>query len=602
MRKINKFMKLIDIYGVEVKLTIDKKQKINTICGGAFTIVTLLCTIAFAWFIGNDILYKTKPLSYFDLKVAETFTKINLSKNYFPIAVGLTDLDSNPINDNSLVEISFIKKDYILNNETNSLLLKNTTNVELILCLPEHFPTISEAVYKAASLPTYYCPKYDNLYVEGYWTEETLSYLSYSIKKCDYDLFPKKCKTKKEIDEFISANTLNYNILIVENILSVGNYETPIVPIVSLIYKFLHGENLKITNFQIQNNFLITDNAFFSENNEETKISKMVELQTDLLKIDEKTKEMAQMNIYSSNRSEMYYRKYIKISDILASLGGLIKVFMTVFTIMIKPFNFLKKFKSLFKHLKDNEICENNLEILNSRNNIKFKIVDLNHKNSKIINKSNNNLIDGKSTKEKKKNLNINVTKKELNLEEKNINNDNINNIDHDLISNEKKLNIQKQNFFKNENKSCVMNNNIRKKMEVKALNIMDNKDSDISEVGKINHKSSVNLKKHSDYSKPLNKEIEELNVEIKQNKFSLRNLDFKNLTNFKMIKGFITDLICKKKNNFESDYKKLKLLNSKLLSFFDCTSLITRLIDIDYYISSKKSKLINKENNSENK
>ena len=129
-------------------------------------------------------------------------------------------------------------------------------------------------------------------------------------------------------------------------------------------------------------------------------------------------------------------------------------------------------------------------------------------------------------------------------------------------------------------------------------MNNGKNNNADISEVmDKNNHKSFIN----DDFSKILNNEKKEFNAENKPSKFSIRNFKLEKLTNFIMIQGFITKMICKKKNHSVSEYEKLRVLNSKLFSFLDCTSLIARLVDVDYYVSSKKLELTKKENNLDN-
>lgn len=112
----------------------------------------------------------------------------------------------------------------------------------------------------------------------------------------------------------------------------------------------MHSDLFKNTELLLQNNILKTDQAFFSSYYKNLQFTKLIEQQTDVMKIYENTKEVAQINIYSSNRSEVYYRKYVKVSDIIASFGGQIKVFMVIFSLLIKPFIFNKKFKSIFKH------------------------------------------------------------------------------------------------------------------------------------------------------------------------------------------------------------------------------------------------------------
>jgi len=142
--------------------------------------------------------------------------------------------------------------------------LQNSIEVELERCTKFHFPAISQKEYNDASIDGFFCPKnYTDLYVEGSFISKTMTSLSFVAKKCDFQNYPRKCGTKKEIDNFISDNGLNYNIYYIENYISIGNYSKPLQPLIINKYKFFQWNNMKITNFFLQENILKTDIAFF---------------------------------------------------------------------------------------------------------------------------------------------------------------------------------------------------------------------------------------------------------------------------------------------------------------------------------------------------
>jgi len=133
----------------------------------------------------------------------------------------------------------------------------------------------------------------------------------------------------------------------------------------------------------------------FSTEFEELRSGKLVENLSDWINFNEKDRKLAMMNILSSNISQHHYRKYIKISEILASVGGLIKVLIFIFTFIHKPFVNLDKFNILFDYIQNEE------EILNyvNRNfNLRKAIKTLNNNlnRSMYSNKSDKNLNENK--------------------------------------------------------------------------------------------------------------------------------------------------------------------------------------------------------------
>jgi len=399
------FLKVIDIYGGGINMTVNQKEKIKTITGVLLTLFTVLSLHIMGWFIGNDIFYKVRPFSYVNNKIISEYPESYINKTNFPLAFGLCDYNSIPLVVENFIQYEIVKKDYKMSNLTGLFELVNSKNIDYRPCIPTDFPMINEKAFYGASLPFFFCPVVKDLFVEGYWSERIVSFLSVSVKKCNYDKNPNFCKTKEEIDNFIIERSMNFNIITIENVLSVVNYENPITPTLLISYKFLHTKNSKITNFMIQKNNLLTDFGFFIETFEQIDFLKISELQTEVLDFDENIKEMMQMNIYSSNKSESYFRKYIKITDILASLGGLIKVTIMIFSFLNIPYREYEKFSLIYQKIFSDENVLNENDSIN--NNDSFSNLNRNIlKNSKIY----------KGTGETK---NININKEIINEENK---------------------------------------------------------------------------------------------------------------------------------------------------------------------------------------
>ena len=64
----------------------------------------------------------------------------------------------------------------------------------------------------------------------------------------------------------------------------------------------------------------------------------MVETQDDVQEIDPGKNDLIYMNIFSSNISENYNRKYLKIYDVLANIGGFLKIITLLIKILYSPF------------------------------------------------------------------------------------------------------------------------------------------------------------------------------------------------------------------------------------------------------------------------
>lgn len=195
-------------------------------------------------------------------KIETLYPRINITSEFFPFAFGLGNQYGYPYRNDSIVELKFFRDQFFFDKGVHT-----QTEIELEKCTSKHFMAIIKEEFDAAYIDGYYCPKnYSDIYVEGSFISNNLTSISFQVFKCDYEKFPQKCGTKEEIDKTIVESVLNYNIFYIGNYISIGNYSNPLKPLVINKRKFLQRNNRKITNFYLQENFLITDNAIFSTN------------------------------------------------------------------------------------------------------------------------------------------------------------------------------------------------------------------------------------------------------------------------------------------------------------------------------------------------
>jgi hypothetical protein len=87
----------------------------------------------------------------------------------------------------------------------------------------------------------------------------------------------------------------------------------------------------------------------------------------DTMDLDMEKKELLSFIIYSSNKSLVYTRKYIKIPDIIAAVGGIMQVFYVFFKIVNGRFANIAKYEKIIKRIfycedKDLTLIDKNIE------------------------------------------------------------------------------------------------------------------------------------------------------------------------------------------------------------------------------------------------
>jgi hypothetical protein len=415
------FLRYLDVYSYDIKMKINDREKISSLIGILLSILTFFVLIVFSWLIGNDFIYRTNPNSYMDQNIGKAYPRINLTREFAPLAFGFSDEYGYPFLNESILIFKFLKYSYTLNETLSAFNDPVVTQIELENCNSNNFPSVSKEEFDHAALLGFYCPKnYDELYVEGSWISQNLTYLMFEVYKCDYDTDPEKCATEQEIEKVIAGNLLNYNLFYVGNNIALGNFSNPLIGRIVNKYKYIHPKNNKLTNIFVQKNKIFTDVAFLSSNFDELEYSKIEEIDTDIINLDNKNKRLASFVFYANNKSDYYYRTYIKISEILASVGGLIKILFLFFSFIIRPFYRLEKFNLIYNKIENDEDIVNFIE---RKSNFSLKLNNsYTFSNNIICNNNSSNKIE-----ENKKITNIdssqinNQTKHDSNVEINNL-------------------------------------------------------------------------------------------------------------------------------------------------------------------------------------
>lgn len=319
-------IKSIDLFGQEVNLYVNQKTQVKTIFGGMLSIAIIAVMIAATWIIGNDIIYKTKPISNTETQITPTANKVILNPQKFSFAIVLMNSDNTPVNDPTMFYIGmdyFVEK---LNKETGLMEVISKTTLSLDKCTSEHFPTLTNEQINSAQLLNMLClPLGRDFEILGSFVESELNFLNIYLKMCDWDITPDYCKTHAEIIDWSGKNFANFNMFVVNTAVQYTNYENPLQNYVVDEYRFISSDVNKVTQYELQTQKLITDKGWILPEKEEEEFIKLQKMVEDSIAVNPDVKMVGRFKLMASNRSDIFSRKYIQITDILAQVGGLIK-------------------------------------------------------------------------------------------------------------------------------------------------------------------------------------------------------------------------------------------------------------------------------------
>jgi hypothetical protein len=348
-----KIFKAIDIYGDPIKLQFNNEFNLKSSLGGCLTIITIIAGFVFSWLIGKDIFYKVKPYSYQQNTIYENSPSIYINRTSFPL---FFEIQNNFESFNYERYLNFTMNYVSMERNNLSLFeMKEVKNLKLIKADSKNFSVILEEDFKKRKLSNFLTiDSYDNFEIAGYFNQDLAKFLSIVVTECDIATFPDFCATHEEIDSFINKNIITFHMIYKDYQLSITDYDNPTKYFMVNPFNTVNNESKDI-KFFIEQDTLQTDSGFIFEELSDQNYLRMVESNYDTRVFNSNTKDRVIFSFFSANRSNFIFRKYIKIHEILASIGGLLQVILKVFQFLNSPFCTINKNSTLIDFLFSKE-------------------------------------------------------------------------------------------------------------------------------------------------------------------------------------------------------------------------------------------------------
>ena len=315
--KIKRILDAFDIFRLPVTLFFNKSEKISTLNGKLITITIIGFLIYFA--SNSDLFQKINPqILSKDIKVDKRPTFF-FDKSNFTFSVGLADSANNFMIDPAIYELSLV-------------IFQQTGGYEpiiqkypLILCQKKDF-VLHPDQFEKQNLNGTYCLPDITLKIEGFWNEDTISYIYVDLNKCvNSSMNNNSCRTSEEINNFIE---LAYIDIYLENsYLDLTNFSEPFKQQLSIFYQKIDINLYKSIEFYLTSAIIRTDYGWFFEafefennyyiSNYLTDVGYYLELEC-----------LYSISIYSSDETNQITRKYQKLQDVLAQFGGVCNLLM----------------------------------------------------------------------------------------------------------------------------------------------------------------------------------------------------------------------------------------------------------------------------------
>ena len=322
-----KFVKAIDIFGDNIKLTIKKQETTKTLVGGLTTLLLIGSIIALFVMMSLDILQKQKPIITIENQIQPLHPNLTLTNSTLPISIVLQDAYMNNFYTPEIFTMEAKSITIVIGDNGTTTTIEN---LQYVLCEPSHFPLLTNDSFYSSGLHFYYCLKSQNVSIGGFYDAKYTKYLALNVKACrnssDSNVI---CAQEEEIKAFFSSNTLYWSMYYQNTILNTQLFSNPKSPYIVNIYKTLKYGTSKLFEIFFKTETLYSDNGFLVATNEETNVISYDTSDYDFSDMDQNGY-LCQIYIFSSNYKQIYRRSYLKIQAVLAQVGALSEIFIRI--------------------------------------------------------------------------------------------------------------------------------------------------------------------------------------------------------------------------------------------------------------------------------
>jgi hypothetical protein len=367
--KVDKFITAVDLFGQGINLRLHTRIKSKTILGGFLTIITVLLLTSMFYYNLEDVWYKTNPQVTVEQIVSSEYPNITLDIDSMPISVAMTNNNNYVINKPRYFKF-FAKLKYGLTTNPNL----EEKNINLVPCKKDYFPRISNESYDSLNMNQNLCLENQNVTIGGSWSKDYISYLALGIKLCQNITTLDNCAPFSEIKEFIKTTHYFWNVFFQNTNINPQNAENPITYNVFSVYKGINLESFKTSELYIRNQKLHSDEGLISSTNTTNS-----SLGYDYNTVDDGSisdEVLIEFNFLVSYNKFIYHRKYLKIQNVLANVGGLASVIRITCIVICYIFSVIKRDEKILNKIFDYDLSE--INHLYGKKNLKLNSSNVN--------------------------------------------------------------------------------------------------------------------------------------------------------------------------------------------------------------------------------
>lgn len=367
-----------DLFGANINLTFRKNSTSKTLVGAFLSSFAIAFSIFAVFNFGIDIITKNKPISRFFKELQEEskiyFKNFPLMMKFAYNNKDIEDLDKYIVFRPTLVFSTLNKITGKVTSDVGYLYVEKCDTQkhffgeykDFITDKNNNFPIDSSWCLNPRKVRYLNgtIEERDDLNFMNEWGGTNANFFTLTIDICTTKKYPKNnCKPIEEIKKVFSKV---YNqISFVDKFINLNNYTNsysmyPYTWMAQLNYGILKSDFFKIKNIEIE-----TDSGYVLEELSTSKIFQLDSIRSDVSLTEDS---VFSLILESPKVMDKYNRRYVKIQDLIANVGGLIKSVLMMGKIICDFYSMRFLYFFISNKLLTIERNNNNFSISNSKN------------------------------------------------------------------------------------------------------------------------------------------------------------------------------------------------------------------------------------------
>jgi hypothetical protein len=369
------FIRNCDFIGIEPKLNFSMNSRNITVWGGLLCIAIYILMIIGTLYFGQEFPNRYKPNIVQKQEINTGDTPLTYGDNSFLTLYKFVDSNNNPVDITNYLDIAIKLKHYTrggstsIDDEVSKFPVNfNEEVISVKKCDFKNYPIFKGSILSTIRETNWNCLDANGIQLSGTSLSSEFHYLQYSVNRC---VGRTTCASDADIEATVN-NKIYLVIKYVNNIFNERNFNEVGTKYLEEYKVKLNTSQQKETRFTLTVQNYMTDTGYILEDFWFTNYFNIDSIQEEANFVVN-SNNLSSVIFKQAKFNKTFYRKYYKVQNLLAEMGGLLKSFVLLALMLNYLHDNAKYYEQMLNELFDADDLHKYFQYYNSNNKSIFK-------------------------------------------------------------------------------------------------------------------------------------------------------------------------------------------------------------------------------------